>query len=401
VKRAFLLTAVFLGFGHLGWPLSPTSEVVPQSGVELDVIDYRVTHRGAVSPNVTHAVRWRNSSQSEVVAVRFGFSSFNVFGEHLQTSYWAAIVECPPNQEQSFVFVQTPPGGQGFHSGVVFVDAIRFQTGEVWKAYPSDIASFLTGIDSSVSTDDVLQNRVSSLGQSQLEGVPSLHLQGTHQSTDLERLGWHWVRNDRRIIVMRICVAVVAVLAIVGGAGPSLAISPTAPTGTISQANPTFQWVNDEGYSQFELWVIDGYLNWHIQEVIAAADVGCSAAGQTCSFASPVALWSRNARWYVRGGNGGPWNSWVGPTFFTIDGPDQKHRALCIDSESSRVLVERRPPRPSRRVHRLGTRLYRRLGRSIHLQCRGQQQFVSWWYLHSERQCCPSGWFVVLLCPGR
>jgi len=83
---------------------------------------------------IQYGVEIENISGRKIDAYRLGFVAFNVFNEFLSQFGGYSLDEFDLEDSEGASWYHTISNAQTFHTGVVCVDRVRFENGDVWVA---------------------------------------------------------------------------------------------------------------------------------------------------------------------------------------------------------------------------------------------------------------------------
>lgn len=141
--------------------LEPVAVIIDQSGAPLQLTRYQAAYKEETEfrrEGIEHFVRYENVSDRLIVAVQIRFVSFSVFNRFLDLTSGVDIRDLGPGDGTRGEWVATPLSDFTFHTGVAYVSAVRFESGEIWEADLELITARLQDIEkdfnSSVLTDN-------------------------------------------------------------------------------------------------------------------------------------------------------------------------------------------------------------------------------------------------------
>ncbi|HEU4700024.1 MAG TPA: hypothetical protein VFS40_12650 [Gemmatimonadales bacterium] len=120
--------------------------IVTQPGSPIQITKYQAHYNEGnrfVARGIAHMVSYTNTSPKKVVAFRVGIVSFNVFDEFLGRMGGYATEDLVPNKGAPGTWTQNVYAGSSFHTGIMYVDKVRFEDGTMWV---SDKAPVLEAI---------------------------------------------------------------------------------------------------------------------------------------------------------------------------------------------------------------------------------------------------------------
>lgn len=140
MKKA--VSAMALSFslvlGGYGMAQAEKAVVVPQAEAPLKVLVYEAEFgTKADKTRVIHTVKYQNVSKSPVVSARFGFLEFNGYHDGLDSFAGYTLEDSSVGEKDKVKFINEAPNAAFFKrygTGYVWVDAVRYANGTVWKA---------------------------------------------------------------------------------------------------------------------------------------------------------------------------------------------------------------------------------------------------------------------------
>lgn len=144
MKRAITCLCVFFFVSSPLYSQQPPNaeRIVPQPNAPIQIAEYSAMYQAAsrstYSSNpsqVAHSVGYRNVSGRTVTAIRFGFVEFNMFNEYMDKfmGYDRDTVKSDKTDKVSkSEFANSGYKSFAFDTGVVYVDRVRFDNGEIW-----------------------------------------------------------------------------------------------------------------------------------------------------------------------------------------------------------------------------------------------------------------------------
>jgi len=99
----------------------------------------------------------------------------------------------------------------------------------------------------------------------------------------------------------------------------TIPVAPTlvTPTGTITNATPTFTWNAVSNATSYRIYLTDAANNVELNKWYTAAQAGCSSGTGTCSITPAVSLTNDSYRWQMQSKNIAGTSAWSGSMFLT------------------------------------------------------------------------------------
>jgi len=114
------------------------------------------------SARIAHEVNYKKVSEKDIVAIKFGFVEFDIFNDFLD-SFSGLIVENPGiinviERKDGISFYNNTYHAFAFDrygTGIVYVSAVRFFDGTVWKADLDQVIDQLKKYESNLKKEDL------------------------------------------------------------------------------------------------------------------------------------------------------------------------------------------------------------------------------------------------------
>lgn len=138
-----------------------TSTYVTQDDAPLKVLAYKAAYAG-FTPKVLHEVRYQNRAQAVVVSARFGVLEYNGYGDKLDGFFGYVVEDSQPGEKDSAEFINQAPHAAMFErvgGGYLWVDAVRFADGRVWKADREKVLDALKRVNQEVTAVDLSEKK--------------------------------------------------------------------------------------------------------------------------------------------------------------------------------------------------------------------------------------------------
>ena len=117
--------------------LRPESKLVEQSDAPVLVTGYRAEYvkRTSDSPeSIRHEIEYRNRSSQRIVAIQFGLVSFDLWNEFLAKTAGLSTEVVAPKARERGSWSTLSEVAFSFNTAVVYVERVRFESGEIWAA---------------------------------------------------------------------------------------------------------------------------------------------------------------------------------------------------------------------------------------------------------------------------
>jgi hypothetical protein len=158
VKKVFFIVLILSAslFGRIR--IKPENHIVKQSESPIEITRYKAAF-SRDDYGINHSARYLTHGDRLIVAVRFGFVSFNIWNEFIDKSGGIAIKDIAPTTGK----VSTDNGtwnfrcrGEGeFHVGFVYVERVRFENGEFWECDKEAITAQMQEFEENFSIENL------------------------------------------------------------------------------------------------------------------------------------------------------------------------------------------------------------------------------------------------------
>ncbi|HWI18448.1 MAG TPA: hypothetical protein VNT81_11925 [Vicinamibacterales bacterium] len=131
------LTGLLLPGNAEAQRLKPSSKIVAQPDAPITIKAYNGFYRERTQYNsegILHEVQYENKGAGQVVAVQFGFVSFDVWNEFLDRLNGLTTEPLLAGKTETGRWSSTSYRGFSFLTGVAFVSKVRFADGTIWRA---------------------------------------------------------------------------------------------------------------------------------------------------------------------------------------------------------------------------------------------------------------------------
>jgi len=152
--KIFRIAILFIFSSSL---LAENAIVLKQEGAPLRITEYS-TQYGVYERRkvIAHSVKYINTTEKKIVAVKFGFVSFTVFNEFLNKFVGITVENIDLNQETKSMWTDNHPRAflfENYGTGLAYIDAVRYEDGTIWKVNDADILPQIQEIESSFTAD--------------------------------------------------------------------------------------------------------------------------------------------------------------------------------------------------------------------------------------------------------
>jgi hypothetical protein len=83
---------------------------------------------------IHHNLTYMNRGAQQVVAIRFGLVTFDVFNQFLGKTGGISMDDLQIGKSEKGSWINSPYGDFSFNTGLAYVDMVRFADGTIWKA---------------------------------------------------------------------------------------------------------------------------------------------------------------------------------------------------------------------------------------------------------------------------
>ncbi|HBG07593.1 MAG: hypothetical protein A2075_23485 [Geobacteraceae bacterium GWC2_58_44] len=146
-----------------GLALAEKAAFVQQEDAPLKVLAYGTKFgTKADKPRVVHEVKYQNRSKSEVVAARFGILEYNGYNEKIDSFIGYTLEGSSAGEKDSAEFVNEEPHAiffEDFGAGYLWVDAVRFADGTIWKANRTLLLEDMKRLNSEITGVDLTEKK--------------------------------------------------------------------------------------------------------------------------------------------------------------------------------------------------------------------------------------------------
>lgn len=146
-----------------GLALGQQTSFAQQGDAPLKVLAY-IAKFGtkADRPRVVHVVKYQNQSKKEVVAARFGILEYNGYHEKLDGFVGYTLEESGAGERDSAEFINEADHAiffEGYGTGYLWVDAVRFADGTVWKSDRAQLLEEMKKLNPEIAAADLAEKK--------------------------------------------------------------------------------------------------------------------------------------------------------------------------------------------------------------------------------------------------
>jgi hypothetical protein len=118
--------------------IKPENHIVQQDQCPVVINQYKAAYSSTESSRgIKHKLHYNNATDRLIVAVQYGFVSFNIWNEFIDKASGVSIENIRGKLEKGPEFwnawTSNCYGGSSFHVGFTYVDRVRFENGDFWE----------------------------------------------------------------------------------------------------------------------------------------------------------------------------------------------------------------------------------------------------------------------------
>jgi len=129
--------------------LRPDNKIVEQKDAPIQVTSYRTDYQKRTNDSlegIRHELEYRNRSGKKIVAIQFGLMSFDLWNEFLARTAGLSTEEISPKGKDKGAWVTPTDSSFAFHTAVVYVERVRFESGEIWNEDPELVLTAMRAV---------------------------------------------------------------------------------------------------------------------------------------------------------------------------------------------------------------------------------------------------------------
>jgi len=149
IAAAWVGLSLFSAAAPVPQSLRSDARIVEQVDAPIQVTAYRAEYakRSNDAPEgIRHEVEYRNRSTQKIVAIQFGLVSFDLWNEFLARTAGLSTELISPRARERGAWSTPNDSAFAFHTAVVYVDRVRFESGEIWIADRDAIVTAMRAI---------------------------------------------------------------------------------------------------------------------------------------------------------------------------------------------------------------------------------------------------------------
>jgi len=116
--------------------LRPDNKIVEQKDAPVQVTSYRTDFQKRTNDSpegIRHEIEYRNRSGKKIVAIQFGLMTFDLWNEFLARTAGLSTEEISSKGKDKGAWVTPTDSSFAFHTAVVYIERVRFESGEIWN----------------------------------------------------------------------------------------------------------------------------------------------------------------------------------------------------------------------------------------------------------------------------
>lgn len=124
--------------------------IVTQPNAPLLITSYEAAFQRRTrnrTEGIRHAVKYRSNSSQTIMASEIGLVSFSIFNEFLDRTGGISMDQIEPGGDDSGTWIATAYADFSFHTGVAYVNRVRFVDGTIWEADVDEVMAALREIE--------------------------------------------------------------------------------------------------------------------------------------------------------------------------------------------------------------------------------------------------------------
>jgi hypothetical protein len=129
--------------------LKSDSKIVDQPEAPVQITTFVSVYQRRTNDSlegIRHDVEYRSRATQKIVAIQFGLVSFDVWNQFLAYTAGLSTEEVNPKARKRNEWLTPSDAATGFLTGVVYVDRVRFESGEIWIADKEQILTAMRAI---------------------------------------------------------------------------------------------------------------------------------------------------------------------------------------------------------------------------------------------------------------
>ena len=131
--------------------LKPNAKIVAQPDAPITINTYSARYEQRsqyTQEGIQHELQYASKSDKTIVAIQFGLIAFDIWNEFLDRTAGITMDQMVAGKPRTGRWVATAYSAFSFHTGVAYVNRVRFDDGTIWTADQAAILAELRKIES-------------------------------------------------------------------------------------------------------------------------------------------------------------------------------------------------------------------------------------------------------------
>jgi hypothetical protein len=146
-----------------------SSVILKQNDTPLEITLYQASFEAETrataysrgnSDQIVHSVTYKNVSGKDIVALQIGLNAFDAFNGFMgRSSGWSTEL-VPAGASKKASWAQKPYSAftfKNYGTGVVYINAVRFSDGTIWRANLAEILTELQKFEKELKREDLVE----------------------------------------------------------------------------------------------------------------------------------------------------------------------------------------------------------------------------------------------------
>lgn len=151
-----------------GTRTKPVSKIITQPNPQIQIKSYDAQYKedGATEEGcIYHKIQYISNVNKKIVALEFGFVSYDIWNEYLGKIGGIVIENIKPRERYPIEtsWAQDCQRDHAFHTGFVYVDKIRFEDGEIWISEKEVVLQELRKFDENFNVERLESNPINEI----------------------------------------------------------------------------------------------------------------------------------------------------------------------------------------------------------------------------------------------
>jgi hypothetical protein len=140
MKQLFAVMAaiLLLSISALAQRATTETRIIPQATAPIKISSitavYVDTSSRYLDRGIHYELEYENTSRRNVIAIEFGLVAFDIWNEFLDRTGGITMTPVTAGQSTKGEWVASRYADFSFHTGVAYVNKVRFDDGEIWSA---------------------------------------------------------------------------------------------------------------------------------------------------------------------------------------------------------------------------------------------------------------------------